>query len=129
MDGRSIKQAALELGISEHTLRFYEKAGIIASVERNSSGYRSYSRRDLEMLKFAMRLRATAMPLEQIKNYLHLVRENTQPETRLHLLLEHLERIQASIQALEEAKTLLEYKVGFYHKTLALPVSQGERHE
>ncbi len=112
--------------MSEHTLRFYEKAGIIAQVERNSSGYRSYSNRDLEILKFALRLRQTAMPLEQIKHYLHLLREDAEPETRLHLLLEHLERIEGSIQALEEAKTLLEYKVGLYHKTLASPVLTGE---
>lgn len=117
MSERSIKQAAAELGVSAHTLRFYEKVGVL-EVQRNSSGHRRYTDREIRLIHFALRLRATSMPLENVRQYVSLVREDSAPEVRLQLLLDHLERIDSNMCALVEAKGLLERKITLYHKVL-----------
>lgn len=60
------------VGLSAHTLRYYEKIGLIKNVQRNSSGHRVYTAKDVKWLEFVIRLKETAMPLEEILEYARL---------------------------------------------------------
>ncbi|CAK3653207.1 hypothetical protein VCRA2120E57_100056 [Vibrio crassostreae] len=60
------------VGLSAHTLRYYEKIGLLKNVQRNSSGHRVYTAKDVKWLEFVIRLKETAMPLEEILEYARL---------------------------------------------------------
>src|SRR5438045_8548348 len=84
----SIGQVAERTGLSVHTLRFYEREGILAHpVRRGSNGHRVYNDEDLEWLDICSSLRATGMPLDGIRRYAELIREGPGTEReRLQML-------------------------------------------
>jgi DNA-binding transcriptional MerR regulator len=68
--GLSIAEAARRTGVSAHTLRYYERAGlVITTVSRNDSGRRRYQQEDLKWISICTKLRATGMPIRTIKRY------------------------------------------------------------
>lgn len=69
----TVQQAAALTGLSEHTLRYYERIGLIKPVQRQeSSGHRRYSREDLVKLEALACLRATGLPIDQMRHYFDL---------------------------------------------------------
>src|SRR5690348_17543161 len=69
----TVQQAAARTGWSEHTLRYYERIGLIQPVARQeSSGHRRYSPADLATLETLACLRATGMPIDQMRRYFDL---------------------------------------------------------
>lgn len=64
----NIKTFAEQTGVSAHTLRYYEKIGLL-QVQRTQSGHRVFSDKDLEWITFILRLKDTGMPLEDIQKY------------------------------------------------------------
>lgn len=71
----TIRQVARETGLSEHTLRYYERIGLIAPISRAPNGHRRYSGDDVGWITFLMRLRATGMPISRMKQYSDLQRQ------------------------------------------------------
>jgi DNA-binding transcriptional MerR regulator len=72
--GLSIAEAAHRTGVSVHTLRYYERAGlVITTVPRNHSGRRRYQQEDLKWISICTKLRSTGMPIRTIKRYAQLV--------------------------------------------------------
>ena len=69
----SIAEAAEISGLSAHTLRYYERAGVLEPVGRNGSGHRRYRQADLELIRFLTRLRATGMPIREVRRYAELM--------------------------------------------------------
>jgi DNA-binding transcriptional MerR regulator len=115
----SISEASEALGITSHTLRYYEKEGIITP-DRSSSGIRRYTDSHLIWLKFVMKLRETKMPIATIKDYTGLVMEgNHTTKERLILLEEHQINIQEQIETLLSTNEMLNDKIGSYKKSLA----------
>lgn len=68
----NISTFAERTGLTPHTLRYYEKLGLLSGISRDASGHRAYRSADIEWVKFICRLKATGMPLEQISQYAHL---------------------------------------------------------
>lgn len=112
MDTLSIKDAAHFTGLSADTLRYYERAGLLEPVERNSGGHRRYSRVDLERLGFLACLRATEMPIRRLKEYASLTNEGraTLP-ARVALLEAHRLEVQARIEALQGSLKVIDGKI------------------
>ena len=69
-----ISEAADRTGLSAHTLRYYERAGLIQPTERGDRGERRYASRDLRWVEFLQRLRATRMPVREMKQFAELRR-------------------------------------------------------
>jgi DNA-binding transcriptional MerR regulator len=61
----NIKEFSDRSHVSAHTLRYYEKIGLLTDIQRNSSGHREDNAKDLEWLGFIVRLKETGMSLEQ----------------------------------------------------------------
>jgi len=106
-----ISEIAKLLGITPHTLRYYEKEKIIFPV-RNENGERMYDEMDLTWLKFVMKLKQTQMPIAKIREYAELVKqgENT-TEARINLLEEHRSSIQNQIKNLLSTEKMLDNKI------------------
>jgi DNA-binding transcriptional MerR regulator len=110
----SIAEVAEKLGLSAHTLRYYERIGLL-DVARDRSGRRQYTDADVSRVLFITRLRSTAMPISRIQHYFALVAagDGTERE-RLALLEHHREEVRARLAALEEALAAIEFKIAVY---------------
>ncbi|RIV39756.1 MerR family transcriptional regulator [Micromonospora radicis] len=116
----SIGEVAERTGLSVHTLRFYEREGILANpVRRDSGGRRVYHENDVDWLNLCMILRASGMPLPAIRRYTELVRagDGTEAE-RLVLLRKHRERVLDQMDQLRKCLDLVNFKVGVYEDAL-----------
>ncbi|HEX7733321.1 MAG TPA: MerR family transcriptional regulator [Ktedonobacteraceae bacterium] len=101
----TIQQMAQATGLSAHTLRYYERAGLMKhQVGRGeTNGYRVYTRQHLDWIEFIKRLRATGMPIRDIQRYTELIHqgEQTAPE-RLRLLKQHQKRVETHRLEIEQ---------------------------
>ncbi|MCJ7827413.1 MAG: MerR family transcriptional regulator, partial [Demequinaceae bacterium] len=69
-----IREAAEATGVSAHTLRYYERIGLLAPIERGPGGHRRYTESDLGSVRFLMMLRATGMPIRETTEFVELTR-------------------------------------------------------
>src|SRR5215470_9897276 len=87
--GVTIAEAARLTGVSAHTLRYYERAGlVITAVDRTSGGRRRYRELDLKWILICTKLRATGMPIRGIRRYAELVAAGPGNEAQRLALLE-----------------------------------------
>ncbi len=115
----TIGQMAAALGVSTHTLRYYEQAGLLLPVSRTSAGHRLYARGDIEWLRFVMRLKATGMPIAGMQKFAALrARGDETVGERLVLLAEHRATVLAQLRQLEANLAAIDEKIAHY-ETLA----------
>jgi DNA-binding transcriptional MerR regulator len=116
----TISEASAATGLSEQTLRYYERIGIVSDVDRTSSGHRRYSDTTLAWLGFVVRLRSTGMPLEAIQRYAELLRTgpSTIPERR-DILARHQAEIAREATRLSELGAMLQKKIEGYDAAVA----------
>jgi DNA-binding transcriptional MerR regulator len=111
----SIADVARATGTSAHTLRYYERAGLIAGVDRASSGHRRYDEDDLRWIEVLQRLRATGMPIRDVRRYAELVRAGEGNERdRFELLVAHRDRVQAQLAEVARHLEFIERKLAIY---------------
>ena len=116
-DALTISDVAERTGLTNHTLRYYERAGLLNGVGRNGSGHRRYSAADVDWVVLVTRLRATGMPIRKIRRYAELVREGEGNEAeRLELLEAHRAEVIAKIDELQHNLELVDYKLSLYRE-------------
>jgi DNA-binding transcriptional MerR regulator len=112
----TIGQVATATGVSTHTLRYYEQAGLLRAVGRTDVGHRLYSPSDLDWLQFVMRLKATGMPIASIKAFSELrAQGDSTYDARRDMLaahrntvLQHIAELQANLAAITDKITWYE---------------------
>jgi DNA-binding transcriptional MerR regulator len=115
----TISDAARKSGISAHTLRYWERAGLLRSVSRNGSGHRRYAEEDLERIRFLTKLRATGMPIRQVRRYAELLNGGDDTnEERLALLEEHRDAVKAHLEETAGHLDLIDWKIDLYRERL-----------
>ena len=113
----TIQQAATATGLSIHTLRYYEKIGLIDPVPRQSNQHRLYRQEDLNWIAFLLRLRATGMSIQQMLRYAELRRLGDRlgsVSERKALLEQHTVALEAELLELQETLGMLRDKVALY---------------
>ena len=131
----TIAQVAERTGLTAHTLRYYERAGLIAPVARAAGGQRRYAASDLDWIGFLLRLRETRMPIGQMQVFARLRSEGnaTAPERRM-LLERHLAQVLDEIATMQGAAQALQAKIGHYQgleaslRVTPTPTRQGTSH-
>jgi DNA-binding transcriptional MerR regulator len=115
----TIQQAAERTGLSVHTLRYYERVGLLAPVGRAANGHRRYAEVDLRRIEFLNKLRATGMPIRQMREFAALLEEGdvTIPE-RLVLLMAHQETVRCYIEDLQRNLSAIDTKIQLYTEKL-----------
>jgi len=115
----TIADAARASGLSAHTLRYYERAGLLDPVDRNVGGHRRYTDGDLERIRFLTKLRATGMPIREVRRYAELLKagEGNNRE-RLALLEGHRERVLRELEETARNLELIDWKINFYRERL-----------
>ncbi len=116
----SIREAAEVLSVSAHTLRYYERVGLLG-VPRAASQHRRYSARELEALRFLLRLRATGMPIAAIRQYVTLAGQGESTTAqRTALLLAHRADVLAQMERLRGDLAAIEHKLRDHYRAAHL---------
>jgi DNA-binding transcriptional MerR regulator len=111
----SVGEAADRVGLSTHTLRWYEQEGLVQPVGRDSAGRRRYTQQDVDWLVLLTRLRRTGMPVRDMRRYAELAREGDATiGARRRLFEQHRDRVLGRIAELEEDLKVLNYKIDLY---------------
>ena len=115
----SISDAAHATGLSVHTLRYYERAGLMLDpVERAPSSHRRYTEDEIRWVTLLTRLRATGMPIRRIRDYADLVRAGDGNEDeRLALLRAHRDRVRLQLVEVAAHLDAIELKIDLYERT------------
>ena len=110
----TIADVSTLLDISAHTLRYYERIGLL-TVERDSIGHRSYDADAIRRLVFLTWMRLSGMAMRDLQHYVTLVEagDDTVPE-RLDMLLEHRDTVRRQIRELALSLAATEYKIATY---------------
>jgi DNA-binding transcriptional MerR regulator len=115
-----IGEVASRTGRSIHTIRWYEKQGLIPGVVRDRSGRRIYGEHHIGWLDLMERLRCTGMSIKQMREYTSLAKQGSAAlRQRRALLAGHQVRVRQNIKRWTEALALIEAKVEFYDEWMA----------
>ena len=116
MASYTVAEAAAATGLTAHTLRYYERDGLLLQdVGRSAAGHRRYSDGDLAWIEMLTRLRSTGMPIREVRRYAELVRRGAGNEAdRLELLRQHRQRVLAQLTEVQEHLGAIDRKIGIY---------------
>ncbi|MFC4784224.1 MerR family transcriptional regulator [Nocardioides sp. MAHUQ-72] len=114
--GLSIAEASARTGLTADTLRYYERDGLMLHpVGRSATGHRRYTDLDLRWIQLITRLRATGMPIRDVRRYADLVREGDGNEReRLDLLRAHRQLVLAQLAEVQDHLGAIDAKIGIY---------------
>ncbi|WP_282697407.1 MerR family transcriptional regulator [Streptomyces sp. CC208A] len=114
-DRYTISEVAALTGLSAHTLRWYERIGLMPHVDRSHTGQRRFTERDLAWLAFVGKLRLTGMPVADMVRYAELVREGDHTHAERRALLEATRRdVLNRIAELQDTLAVLDLKIDHY---------------
>ena len=121
MSDLSIDQAAERMSISKHTLRYYEREGLLAEIAKGANGHRRYTEDDLGWIKFLQLLRGTGMPIREMKQFVELTHagDHTIAE-RVEVLTRYRVSLTARMEADRESLQFLERKIDYYSGVLEI---------
>ncbi|MGK5531283.1 MerR family transcriptional regulator [Streptomyces sp. URMC 129] len=121
-DRYTISEVAAHTGLSAHTLRWYERIGLMPHVDRSHTGQRRYTNRDLEWLAFVNKLRLTGMAVADMVRYADLVRQGDHTVAERGALLRATrESVLGRIAELQGTLAVLDYKIDLYADALRAP--------
>ncbi|MBV9231293.1 MAG: MerR family transcriptional regulator [Chloroflexi bacterium] len=116
----TIQEVAARTGLSVHTLRYYERIGLLSAVSRATSGHRRYTADDLTWITFLQCLRATGMSIQQMLAFAELRRQGDPGVPgRLAFLEAHQQQLLEHMRELEGYLAVIEKKIQRYRIILA----------
>lgn len=111
----SIKQVSEKTKLPSHTLRYYEKEGLLPFVKRTEGGIRRFSDDDLDWLGLICCLKETGMPIKQIKEFVDLsVLGADTLEQRCEMLVEHKKSVEEDIKTMEKHLQKVTMKINHF---------------
>lgn len=118
----TIEEVAAETGLTPHTLRYYERIGLLEPVPRAVSGHRRYTEGDLGWVRFVVMLRQTGMSIADSLHFMELTRagDHTIPE-RVRLLRAHRDDLVAQLAVLQQHLGAINRKIDIYEGLLHQP--------
>ena len=119
MTSWTISQVAEKSGLTAHTLRWYERIGLLNRVERGPDGRRRFSETDLEWVVLLNNLRTTGMRIRDMQRYAELVRSGGGEAERVELLEQHRELVLESLAQQQACLRVLDRKIRNYRSQLA----------
>ncbi|USK87326.1 MerR family transcriptional regulator [Peribacillus asahii] len=115
----SISEVAKELNLTVYTLRYYDKEGLMPFVERTPSGTRLFKESDIGALKVIECLKATGMPIKEIKNFIDWCSDGDSTlQKRYDMFIERKALVEAQMEELKKTIELIEHKCSYYKTAL-----------
>ena len=115
----TIKEVSEHFGISQDTLRYYERVKMIPKVTRTSGGIRDYQEEDLKWVELALCMRSAGLPIEVMIEYLDLYQKGDETiPAGLEVLSNQMEVLQEQKKQLEATMNRLAYKISKYEEAM-----------
>ncbi|MFB5285005.1 MULTISPECIES: MerR family transcriptional regulator [Peribacillus] len=115
----SISEVANELNLTVYTLRYYDKEGLMPFVERTPSGTRLFKESDIGALKVIECLKATGMPIKEIKNFIDWCSDGDSTlQQRYDMFVERKANVEAQMEELKKTMEIIEHKCLYYKTAL-----------
>jgi DNA-binding transcriptional MerR regulator len=120
MSAYSIDDVASLTGVSKHALRYYEREGLLSEVAKAPNGHRRYSDEDLGWVRFLQLLRATGMPIREMKEFIALTQAGDHTiANRVEVLAHYREALITRMAGDREHLARLDAKLEYYRGALA----------
>jgi MerR family transcriptional regulator, aldehyde-responsive regulator len=114
-----IAEVSEQFGLSSDTLRYYERVGLIPTVNRNGSGIRDYNALDLRRVEFITCMRSAGLPVEVLIEYVGLVQRGDKTiEARKEILIEQREQLVARMNEMQKTLDILDHKIEVYENAV-----------
>lgn len=115
----SINEAAKFFNMTPHTLRYYDKEGLMPYIERTPGGKRIFKSSDLEALKIIGCLKSSGMPIKEIKHFIEWCSEGDSTlQQRYDMFLERKASVEAQMEELKKTMEVIEHKCRYYQTAL-----------
>ncbi len=115
-----ISEVSEQFEISADTLRYYERVGLIPSVNRTESGIRDYNRIDVEWVEFIKCMRNAGLTIEVLTEYVELVLQGDHTnEARKQILIDQREELIHKMEEMQKTLDVLNYKIEVYENALS----------
>jgi len=116
-----IAEVSETFGITQDTLRYYERIGLIPTVNRNKSGIRDYTEQDCRWVEFIKCMRNAGLPIEVLIEYVQLFQQGEETiETRKEILIEQRRQLKARMDDMQKTLDRLDYKIATYEQGVAV---------
>jgi len=114
-----IAEVSEKYGLSVDTLRYYERVGLIPTVNRTDSGIRDYNELDLRRVDFIKCMRGAGLPVEVLIEYVALVQQGDKTiEARKEILKEQREQLVSRMNEMQKTLDILDHKIEVYEKAV-----------
>ncbi|MCP1134004.1 MerR family transcriptional regulator [Paenibacillus polysaccharolyticus] len=115
----SISEVAKKLDLTVYTLRYYDKEGLMPFVERNSTGTRQFKDSDIDFLKIIQCLKATGMPIKDIREFIAWCSEGDATlHQRYDMFTERKASVEAQMEELRRTMEVIEHKRSYYQQAI-----------
>lgn len=115
----TIKQVGDKMGLSVSTLRYYDKEGLLPFIEKKENGTRVFNEADLRTLEIISCMKASGMPIKDIKRYMDMLLEGDSTlEDRLDIFLKRKEIVKEQMEELNKIMRVIEHKISYYQKAI-----------
>ncbi len=112
----TIKEVSEKFDLSQDTLRFYEKKGLIGPVKKTSGGIRDYDEDDLNRIEFVKCMRSAFVPIAVLKKYIDLFEAGDfTKDERVKLLEKQREILKEKLEDMQKAYDRLDKKINLYY--------------
>lgn len=115
----TIKEVCEKFDLTQDTLRYYERVGMIPPVTRTASGIRNYTEEDIAWVSLAKCMRSAGLPVEAMIEYVRLSKkgDNTIP-ARLQLLKDQMNSLLEQRKNIDATINRLQYKISCYEEAV-----------
>lgn len=114
--GYTITQVAEKSNLTAHTLRYYDKEGLLPFVERSKNGNRDFSDSDLEWIGLICCLKNTGMQIKEIKNFIEWCMEGDSTlEKRRQMFIDHRKIVEEQMSELQKNLNKIDHKIWYYN--------------
>ncbi|MEW9078192.1 MerR family transcriptional regulator [Terrisporobacter glycolicus] len=117
----TITEVSKKYGLSADTLRYYERVGLIPTVNRNKSGVRDYTQEDCNWVEFIKCMRGAGLPIEVLIDYVTMFQQgDSTVDERKALLIDQRKALSEKIEEMNKTLERLDYKIDLYEKGLIM---------
>ncbi len=111
----SIKKVAEQTGLTEYTLRYYEKEELLVSIKRDEAGRRVYDEKDMEIINTITCLKNTGMPIKEIRKFVkYSTKGDSTLEERRKMVLKQKKMVEEKIEELKRELNKISKKLDYY---------------
>lgn len=124
----TITEVSKKFDLTQDTLRYYERIGLIPSVNRNKSGIRDYTEEDCRWVEFVKCMRNAGLPIEVLIEYVTLFQQGDETaEARKELLIEQRKQLIGKMEEMKKTLKRLDYKIERYEQGVVSKENQLKR--